>query len=80
MSIQRMPYPPYIKMDQADIILRQVICTFAVIAFLMPLCVETNYASQEKFIGITVSTVSYNLFMSYTIFLIAIKYYIFYCL
>lgn len=56
MSIQRMPYPPYIKTDPADIILREVICTFAVIAFVIPLCVEATYASKEKFIGVNVST------------------------
>lgn len=55
MSIQRMPYPPHIKIDTADVILREVICTFAVIAFVIPLCIEANYASKEKFIGINVS-------------------------
>ncbi|XP_050474315.1 phospholipid-transporting ATPase ABCA1-like [Bombus huntii] len=53
-SIQRMPYPPYIKIDESDTILRQAICIFAVIAFLIPLCVEINYATKEKYIGINV--------------------------
>lgn len=51
-----MPYPPYIKIDPADIILREIICTFAVTVFVIPLCVETIYASKEKFIGVNVST------------------------
>ena len=49
-----MPYPPYIKIDESDTILRLVICMFAVIAFLIPLCVEINYATKEKYIGINV--------------------------
>ncbi|XP_017755068.1 PREDICTED: ATP-binding cassette sub-family A member 1-like [Eufriesea mexicana] len=53
-SIQQMPYPPYVKTDDFDTLLRLVICTFAVIAFLFPLCVETNYATKEKYIGINV--------------------------
>nr|XP_033321242.1 retinal-specific phospholipid-transporting ATPase ABCA4-like isoform X1 [Megalopta genalis] len=53
-SAQRMPYPPYIKIDEADVILRLVICMFAVIAFLTPLCVETSYATKEKHIGVNV--------------------------
>ncbi|XP_076288268.1 phospholipid-transporting ATPase ABCA3 isoform X2 [Lasioglossum baleicum] len=53
-SAQRMPYPPYVKIDDADIILRQIICMFAVIAFLISLCVETGYASKEKHIGVNV--------------------------
>lgn len=55
MSIQRMPYPPYVKIDTADIILREIISTFAVMAFVIPLCMEANYAAKEKFIGINVS-------------------------
>ncbi|XP_076644769.1 phospholipid-transporting ATPase ABCA3 [Halictus rubicundus] len=53
-STQRMPYPPYVKIDESDTILRLVICMFAVIAFLIPLCVETSYASKEKHIGVNV--------------------------
>ncbi|KZC13655.1 PREDICTED: ATP-binding cassette sub-family A member 1-like [Dufourea novaeangliae] len=53
-SIQRMPYPPYVKIDESDIILRLVICMFAVIAFLIPLCIETNHATKEKYIGVNV--------------------------
>lgn len=55
MSIQRMPYPPHIKIDASDTMLREMIATFAVTAFVIPLCIEANYASQEKFIGVTVS-------------------------
>ncbi|XP_078049321.1 phospholipid-transporting ATPase ABCA3 isoform X2 [Augochlora pura] len=54
LSTQRMPYPPYIKIDEADILLRLAICMFAVIAFLIPLCVETSYAIKEKHIGVNV--------------------------
>ncbi|XP_076222279.1 ATP-binding cassette sub-family A member 17 isoform X2 [Nomia melanderi] len=53
-SIQRMPYPPHVRIDSSDIILRLVICMFAVIAFLIPLCMETNYATKEKYIGVNV--------------------------
>lgn len=49
-----MPYPPHAKTNDFDILLRLLICTFAVIAFLFPLCVETNYATKEKYIGINV--------------------------
>lgn len=57
MSIQRMPYPPYVKIDEADTLLREAISTFAAITFVIPLCIEASYASKEKFIGINVSTV-----------------------
>ncbi|KAI4504278.1 hypothetical protein M0802_000749 [Mischocyttarus mexicanus] len=50
--IQRMPYPPFVKTNTADTMLRQLILVFAVAIFLMPLCVETNYAAKEKFIGV----------------------------
>ncbi|KOC60391.1 ABC transporter A family member 6 [Habropoda laboriosa] len=53
-SLQKMPYPPFIKRDESDIILRLAICTFAVIGFLIPLCVETNYSTAEKNIGVNV--------------------------
>ncbi|OAD58505.1 ABC transporter A family member 3 [Eufriesea mexicana] len=62
-SIQQMPYPPYVKTDDFDTLLRLVICTFAVIAFLFPLCVETNYATKEKYIArfvITILLIVYN--------------------
>lgn len=49
-----MPYPPHVKIDESDTILRLVICMFAVIAFLIPLCIETNYATKEKYIGVNV--------------------------
>lgn len=55
MSIQRMPYPPYVKIDVADVLLRKAICTFAVTAFVIPLCIEASYSSKEKFIGVNVS-------------------------
>ncbi|CAL7939780.1 unnamed protein product [Xylocopa violacea] len=53
-SLQRMPYPPFVMVDESDTILRLVICMFAVIVFLIPLCVETNYATKEKYIGVNV--------------------------
>lgn len=56
MSIQRLPYPPHVKIDDGDLLLREVIATFAVITFVIPLCIEANYASQEKFIGVNVSS------------------------
>ncbi|KAM0731026.1 Phospholipid-transporting ATPase ABCA3 [Formica fusca] len=67
MSIQRMPYPPHIKIDTADVILREVICTFAVIAFVIPLCIEANYASKEKFIGINVLMAMNGVKLSYNL-------------
>lgn len=57
MSIQRMPYPPHIDVDPSDVILREMIATFAVIIFIIPLCIEAKYASQEKSNGVIVSTV-----------------------
>lgn len=77
MSIQRMPYPPYVKIDEADIVLREVISTFAVIAFVIPLCIEVSYASKEKFIGVNVSIVLFH-FTSH-LFLITEKYLAFSC-
>ena len=53
-----MPYPPYIGLDVSDAIARILYCAFAVIAFLIPLCVESTYAAKEKFIGINVSSVN----------------------
>lgn len=57
MSIQRMPYPPHVKIDVADTVLREVISAFAVTLFVIPLCIEANYASKEKFIGVNVSVI-----------------------
>ena len=58
-----MPYPPYVKIDMADTIFRMVIVSLGVIIFLITLCVETNYASKEKFIGINVSTLFFLYFL-----------------
>jgi len=71
MAIQRMPYPPYVKIDEADIMLRKAISTFVVMAFVIPLCIETNYAAKEKFIGINVSAI---LFLFTFLFLITEEY------
>ncbi|OAD58503.1 ATP-binding cassette sub-family A member 3 [Eufriesea mexicana] len=54
MSIQQMPYPPYVHTYRIDISLGYMMCIVAVIAFLFPLCVETNYATKEKIMGINV--------------------------
>lgn len=51
-----MPYPPYVKTNMIDTMLRQSISVFAVAILLIPLCIETNYSVKEKFIGINVST------------------------
>ncbi|XP_014205590.1 ATP-binding cassette sub-family A member 1-like [Copidosoma floridanum] len=53
-SIQQMPYPPHVKLDDNDLITRIMYCSFAVIAFLIPLCIEATFAADEKFIGINV--------------------------
>lgn len=50
-----MPYPPYVQLNENDMMTRILFCGFAVIAFLIPLCVEATYAADEKFIGINVS-------------------------
>ena len=50
-----MPAPPHIKMDAEDEEIRNCMCGLAVIAFLIPLCTEANFAANEKFIGINVS-------------------------
>ncbi|XP_012538072.1 phospholipid-transporting ATPase ABCA1 [Monomorium pharaonis] len=68
MSIQRMPYPPYVKIDDADVFLREGICTFAVIAFVIPLCIEASYASKEKFIGVTVLMTMNGVKLAYNLF------------
>ena len=52
-----MPYPPHVQLDENDMITRILFCGFAVIAFLIPLCVEATYAADEKFIGVNVSLV-----------------------
>ncbi|XP_011705647.1 PREDICTED: ABC transporter A family member 2-like, partial [Wasmannia auropunctata] len=68
MSIQQMPYPPHIEIDRIDTMLRIQIVTFAVMAFIIPLCIEVNYSTKEKFIGVNVLMamngvkVVYNLF------------------
>ncbi|XP_011251490.2 retinal-specific ATP-binding cassette transporter [Camponotus floridanus] len=67
MSIQRMPYPPHIKIDPADIMLREIICTFAVMVFVIPLCVEATYASKEKFIGVNVLMAMNGVKLSYNL-------------
>lgn len=50
-----MPYPPHVEPNEVDNIFRTIFCAFAVLAFLIPLCIETSYASEEKFLGINVS-------------------------
>ncbi|XP_029158875.1 LOW QUALITY PROTEIN: retinal-specific ATP-binding cassette transporter-like [Nylanderia fulva] len=67
MSIQRMPYPPHVKIDTADIILREVICRFVVTAFVIILCIEANYASNEKFIGVNVLMAMNGVKMAYNL-------------
>jgi len=63
MSIQQMPYPPYIKTHEGDIHLRNVITSFIVLAIFMPLYIEVTYAAKEKFIGINVSTLLHIFFL-----------------
>lgn len=38
-----------------------MICVLAVFAFVIPLCIETNYATREKYIGVNVSKIKYNI-------------------
>ncbi|XP_066601076.1 phospholipid-transporting ATPase ABCA3-like [Prorops nasuta] len=53
-SIQQMPYPPYIKIDNKDISLREIAASFALIAFLIPLCNEVGFVAREKYLGINI--------------------------
>lgn len=41
--------------DNIDSTLKQLYVGFAVVAFSIPLCIETTHASEEKFLGINVS-------------------------
>lgn len=61
-----MPHPPHVKVNADDVFTRLMYCGFAVIAFLIPLCIEATYAADEKFIGINVSL--YNLIFNFTHF------------
>ncbi|XP_032690164.1 phospholipid-transporting ATPase ABCA1-like isoform X2 [Odontomachus brunneus] len=67
MSIQRMPYPPHIKIDASDTILREMMAMFVVIILVISLCIEANYASQEKFIGVTVLMAMYGVNLFYNL-------------
>ncbi|XP_039306572.1 retinal-specific phospholipid-transporting ATPase ABCA4 [Solenopsis invicta] len=68
LSIQRMPYPPYIRIDDADVIVRELICGIAVTIFVIPLCIEANYATKEKFIGVTVLMAMNGVKLAYNLF------------
>lgn len=50
-----MPYPPHIKVDDNDEMIRTMYSMTAVMAFLIPLCIEATFAANEKFIGVNVS-------------------------
>ena len=50
-----MPYPPHIEVNDNDEITRTMYAGTAVMAFLIPLCIEATFAANEKFIGINVS-------------------------
>ena len=52
-----MPIPPHTEPDVGDEVFREIFCGFALLAFLIPLCIETSYASNEKFLGINVSNI-----------------------
>jgi len=68
MSIQQMPYPPHIEENVNDIGFRVAISNNGIIAFLIPLCIESTYASKEKFIGVNVSMLLYNFFFFFMYF------------
>ncbi|XP_043287897.1 phospholipid-transporting ATPase ABCA1-like [Venturia canescens] len=53
-SIQQMPYPPYVYVDKATILAGQAFGELARFAFLVVLCVEVTYPSNEKYIGINI--------------------------
>lgn len=48
--------PPHIELDSNDEMIRTMYAMTAVMAFLIPLCIEATYAANEKFIGVNVST------------------------
>ncbi|TGZ53371.1 phospholipid-transporting ATPase ABCA3 [Temnothorax longispinosus] len=68
MSIQRMPYPPYVKIDEADVMLRKGISQFVVLVFVIPLCIEASYATKEKFIGVNVLMAMNGVKLAYNLF------------
>ena len=55
MSIQQMPYPPYIEVDTATKVAGAAFGELARFAFLVILCVEVTFPTNEKYIGINVS-------------------------
>ncbi|XP_014230700.1 ATP-binding cassette sub-family A member 1-like [Trichogramma pretiosum] len=54
MFTQHMPTPAHVKIDIGDELFRQSFILFILVAFLIPFCIETYYASQEKFLGVNV--------------------------
>lgn len=52
-----MPDPPHIEVDSNDQMIRTMYAMTAVMAFLIPLCIEATYAANEKFIGVNVSLI-----------------------
>lgn len=55
MTTQQMPYPPYIFIDTATQVAGQAFAELARLAFLVVLCVEVTFPTNEKYIGINVS-------------------------
>lgn len=53
-SLQQMPDPPHIELDSNDEMIRTMYAMTAVMAFLIPLCIEATYAANEKFIGVNI--------------------------
>ncbi|XP_008205027.1 phospholipid-transporting ATPase ABCA1 [Nasonia vitripennis] len=51
---QELPVPPHFQPSEVDEIMNTVFSAFAVMAFMIPLCIETSFASDEKFLGINV--------------------------
>ncbi|XP_014296992.1 phospholipid-transporting ATPase ABCA1 [Microplitis demolitor] len=53
-TIQQMPYPPYIKVDKDAVITGDTFAELARLVFLIILCVEISFPANEKFIGINI--------------------------
>ncbi|KAH0563706.1 hypothetical protein KQX54_004924 [Cotesia glomerata] len=54
LTIQQMPYPPYIKVDKDAVITGDTFAELARLVFLIILCIEISFPANEKYIGINI--------------------------
>ena len=53
--MQRMPYPAHFEERcKNDLVMRAMYPIVAILAFLIPLCIETTYPTNEKSLGLNV--------------------------